>query len=63
MNKTIANNIVFLSVIVCFLAPLIYWFHNMGLTQIQVFARTWLFLVYGFVIYVIGTATVKQLFD
>lgn len=63
MNKTIAKHIVLLLVLASFSVPLVKWYLSPELTHFEIFANSWLFIVYGVVIYLFGYTTVKTMFE
>lgn len=56
-----AKATVFIATMMCMFIPVVSWYMNPELSQIQIFTSTWMFSLYAFVIYLIGTAMVNLL--
>lgn len=63
MKKEIATHIVFITVIACFAVPLVKWYITPELTQMEIFVNTWLWPLYGVIVYLFGFTAVKTMYD
>lgn len=58
-----AKATVFIATMICMFIPVVSWYMNPELSQMQIFTSTWMFSLYSFVIYFIGTAMVNLLWS
>ena len=60
--KGIAKLITFTISMACFCVPLIVWFGNPELTQMQVFKSTWMWSFYAVIVLIIGIGFIDVAF-